>query len=84
LNKVVFFANDDGESCYFVEQPIYGKIIVHKLDESHGTCNLIFGGIKIGIAGLNRSYKISAQGAPQNSAIAEHFLKGVLEFFFDC
>ncbi|MGB1204854.1 MAG: IMPACT family protein [Chitinophagales bacterium] len=68
-------ANDDGEPSGTAGRPILGQI------DSHGLTNVMvivvryYGGTKLGVPGLIRSYKTTAKEALANAEIVEHILK---------
>ena len=83
VERVVFRTNDDGEPNNSAGQPIYGQILSANLTNVLVLVVRYFGGVKLGVGGLIRAYKKTAQGTLQNSTISERFLEETLEVVFD-
>ncbi|MFA5619711.1 MAG: YigZ family protein [Weeksellaceae bacterium] len=78
----IYRANDDGEPSGSAGLPIYNQIL------SKGITNVLvasvryYGGTKLGVGGLVRAYKLSAQMILEKAEITEKFLMEQFEFEF--
>jgi len=68
-------ANDDGEPSSTAGKPILGQILSYDLTNILIVVVRYFGGIKLGVPGLIRSYKTTAQDAINNSEIITKTIK---------
>jgi len=81
--EVRFRVNDDGEPSNSAGQPIYGQIISADLTDVLIVVVRYFGGVKLGVGGLIRAYKSSAQLTIENASIIEKTIEKTLELVFD-
>lgn len=68
-------ANDDGEPSSTAGKPILGQIISNDLTNILIVVVRYFGGVKLGVPGLIRSYKTAALDAISNSEIITKIIK---------
>ena len=71
-------ANDDGEPSSTAGKPILGQILSNDLTNTLIVVVRYFGGIKLGVSGLIRSYKTAASEAINNS---EKIIKIIKEYY---
>ncbi len=71
-------ANDDGEPSSTAGKPILGQILSNDLTNTLIVVVRYFGGIKLGVSGLIRSYKTAAAAAINNS---EKIIKIIKEYY---
>ncbi len=76
-------ANDDGEPSSSAGRPILGQLLSNDLSDILIVVVRYFGGTKLGIPGLIRSYKSAAADAINNSEIVVKTAKHELTIFFD-
>lgn len=74
--------NDDGEPSSTAGKPILGQIESNDLTNILIIVSRYFGGVKLGITGLIRSYKTAAANAISNSTIVTKTIKEIYEIFF--
>jgi len=74
-DKSVQRANDDGEPSSTAGKPILGQILSNDLTNTLIVVVRYFGGVKLGVAGLIRSYKTAALEAVSNSEIITKIIK---------
>ena len=84
-DKSATYFNDDGEPRSTAGKPILGQIQSHDLTNILIIVVRYFGGTKLGVSGLIRSYKNAAKDAIKNSKIIINEIKEVysLEFNFE-
>ena len=68
-------ANDDGEPSSTAGKPILGQILSNDLTNTLIVVVRYFGGVKLGVPGLIRSYKTAALDAISNSEIITKIIK---------
>ena len=68
-------ANDDGEPSSTAGKPILGQILSNDLTNILIVVVRYFGGVKLGVPGLIRSYKTAALDAISNSEIITKIIK---------
>lgn len=68
-------ANDDGEPSSAAGKPILGQILSNNLTNTLIIVVRYFGGVKLGIAGLIRSYKTAASNVISKSTIISKTIK---------
>ena len=68
-------ANDDGEPSSTAGKPILGQILSNDLTNILIVVGRYFGGVKLGVPGLIRSYKTAALDAISNSEIITKIIK---------
>lgn len=76
-------ASDDGEPSSTAGRPILGQILSNDLTNILIIVVRYFGGVKLGISGLIRSYKTAAANAIINSKIITKTLKEQFEVCFE-
>ena len=74
-DKSVQRANDDGEPSYTAGKPILGQILSNDLTNVLIVVVRYFGGIKLGVTGLIRSYKTAAAEAILEANIITETIK---------
>ncbi len=75
-------ANDDGEPSSTAGKPILGKILSNNLTNILIVVVRYFGGVKLGVPGLIRSYKTAAAAAIANATILSKKIKEHYEVSF--
>lgn len=82
VETVRFRVNDDGEPSNSAGQPIYGQILSFDVTNVLVVVVRYFGGVKLGVGGLIRAYKTSAQLSLENSSIVEKTIEEKLKLVF--
>lgn len=82
VDPVRFRVNDDGEPSDSAGQPIYGQILAADVTDVLVVVVRYFGGVKLGVGGLIRAYKASAQLTLETSKIVEKTIEEKLELTF--
>ena len=82
VDPVRFRVNDDGEPSNSAGQPIYGQILAADVTDVLVVVVRYFGGVKLGVGGLIRAYKASAQLTLETSKIVEKTIEEKLELTF--
>lgn len=67
----IYRANDDGEPTHSAGDPILGQIIAHDLSDVLVVVSRFFGGTKLGISGLIKSYREAAKMVLNEALIIE-------------
>lgn len=75
-------ANDDGEPSGSAGLPIYNQIVSKEITFVLVASVRYYGGTKLGVGGLVRAYKLSAQMALDEAIIVEKHLKEKIQFDF--
>ena len=75
--------NDDGEPSSTAGKPILGQILSNNLTNILIVVVRYFGGVKLGVSGLIRSYKSAAAEAISNSIIITKTIKEQYELSFE-
>ena len=75
-------ANDDGEPSSTAGKPILGQILSNDLTNILIVVVRYFGGVKLGVTGLIRSYKTAAADAIANSTLITKTIKEQYEVSF--
>ena len=78
-----FRSNDDGEPSGSAGKPILNAIDQFKITDTLVIVNRYFGGTKLGIPGLIRSYNISAYNAILQSKVITVLIKKKITFRFE-
>ena len=78
-----FRVNDDGEPSNSAGQPIYGQILASDTTDVLIVVVRYFGGVKLGVGGLIRAYKASAQLTFEVSSIVEKTIEEKLQLVFE-
>ena len=81
-NKTVQKTNDDGEPSYSAGKPILGQILSKDLTNILIIVVRYFGGVKLGISGLIRSYKTAARIAISKAEIINKAVKEKYQLSF--
>lgn len=81
-NKSIQRTNDDGEPSSTAGKPILGQILSHDLTNILIIVVRYFGGVKLGIPGLIRSYKTATSDAISNATIITKTIKNYYEVIF--
>ena len=76
-------ANDDGEPSSSAGRPILGQLLSNELSDILVVVIRYFGGTKLGIPGLIRSYKNATLDAINNGEIIEKIASKEISFNFD-
>jgi uncharacterized YigZ family protein len=74
--------NDDGEPSNSAGQPIYGQILAADVTDVLVVVVRYFGGVKLGVGGLIRSYKASAQLTLETSKTIKKTIEEKLQLTF--
>jgi len=82
LDKSAWRANDDGEPSSTAGKPILGQIQSNELTNILIVVVRYFGGVKLGVPGLIRSYKTAAADAIANAFILSKKIKEHYEVSF--
>lgn len=83
VEKVQFRVNDDGEPSNSAGQPIYGQILSFDITNVLVVVVRYFGGVKLGVGGLVKAYKTSAQITLEASEIVKKTIEEKIELIFD-
>lgn len=83
VEPVVYRVNDDGEPSNSAGQPIYGQILAADVTDVLVVVVRYFGGVKLGVGGLIRAYKNSAQLTLEEASIIEKTIEGKLQLTFE-
>ncbi len=75
--------NDDGEPSSTAGRPIYGQLLSNELSDILVVVVRYFGGIKLGVPGLIRSYKNATADAIANAEIVEKIAGEFFTITFD-
>jgi uncharacterized YigZ family protein len=75
--------NDDGEPSSTAGRPIYGQLLSNELSDILVVVVRYFGGIKLGVPGLIRSYKSATVDAIANAEIVEKIAGEFFTITFD-
>ena len=81
-DKSLYKFHDDGEPTYTAGKPILKQIEKHELTNILIIVVRYFGGVKLGIPGLIRSYKTAAVNVIENSQIITKIIKEKYSVFF--
>jgi uncharacterized YigZ family protein len=83
VENVQFRVNDDGEPSNSAGQPIYGQILSFNVTNVLVVVVRYFGGVKLGVGGLVRAYKASAQITLESSSIVKKIIEEDLRLIFE-
>ncbi|MEI6866750.1 YigZ family protein [Flavicella sp.] len=83
VNPERFRVNDDGEPSNSAGQSIYGQIVSADVTDVLIVVVRYFGGVKLGVGGLIRAYKASAQLTMEESTIVKKTIEDKLELTFE-
>ncbi len=70
-NKDAYRMNDNGEPSGTAGRPIHGQLLSKDLTDVLLVVVRYFGGIKLGVSGLQNAYKVAAKEALDNAKIVE-------------
>lgn len=82
-NKDAYRMNDDGEPSGTAGRPIYGQLLSKDLTNILIVVVRYFGGIKLGVSGLQNAYKIAAKEALDTATIIEKTINEQYEVSFE-
>lgn len=82
MNGEIYRANDDGEPSGSAGLPIYNQIVSKEITNVLVASVRFYGGTKLGVSGLIKAYKLSAQLTLEQAKIVERHLTTKLEFEF--
>lgn len=85
VNGENYRANDDGEPSGSAGLPIYNQIVSKEITNVLVASVRFYGGVKLGVSGLVKAYKLSAQMVLQEAEVVEKHLteKILLEFSYE-
>ncbi len=83
LNGENYRANDDGEPSGSAGLPIYNQLLAHDLTHILVISVRYYGGVKLGVGGLVKTYKESAKLTLDEAEIITKELETNLELYFD-
>lgn len=75
-------ANDDGEPSGSAGLPIYNQVVSKEITNVLVASIRFYGGTKLGVSGLVKAYKLSAQMALEEAKIVEKHLTEKIKFEF--
>lgn len=82
LNGEHYRANDDGEPSGTAGLPIYNQIVSKNITNVLVASVRFFGGTKLGVSGLIKAYKLSAQLTLEEAELVERHLTEKIQFIF--
>lgn len=82
-NKDAYRMNDNGEPSGTAGRPIHGQLLSKDLTDILVIVVRYFGGIKLGVSGLQNAYKIAAKEALDAANIVEKTIDETYEVVFD-
>lgn len=82
-NKDAYRMNDNGEPSGTAGRPIHGQLLSKDLTNTLVVVVRYFGGIKLGVSGLQNAYKIAAREALESATIIEKTIDEVYEVTFE-
>lgn len=82
-NKDAYRVNDNGEPSGTAGRPIYGQMLSKDLTNVLVIVVRYFGGIKLGVSGLQNAYKIAAKEALDAATIVEKTVDEIYEVTFE-
>lgn len=83
IDKKNYRANDDGEPSGSAGLPIYNQLLSAKITNILVVSVRYFGGTKLGIPGLVKSYKYAAQVVLEEAKIVERFVSKRIKMIFN-
>lgn len=85
LNGEIYRANDDGEPSGSAGLPIYNQIVSKEITNVLVASVRFYGGTKLGVSGLVKAYKLSAQMVLEEAILVEKHLteKILIEFTYE-
>ncbi len=82
MNGENYRANDDGEPSGSAGLPIYNQIVSKEITNVLVASVRIYGGTKLGVSGLIKAYKLSAQMTLEEAEVVEKHLTEKVKFYF--
>lgn len=82
-NKDAYRLNDNGEPSGTAGRPIYGQLLSHDLTDTLVIVVRYFGGIKLGVSGLQNAYKTAAKEVIANARIVEKTVQETYNIDFE-
>lgn len=82
-NKDAYRMNDNGEPSGTAGRPIHGQLMSKDLTDTLVIVVRYFGGIKLGVSGLQNAYKIAAREALDAATIVEKTIDETYEVCFE-
>lgn len=82
-NKDAYRLNDNGEPSGTAGRPIYGQLLSNDLTDTLIVVVRYFGGIKLGVSGLQNAYKLAAKEAISNATIITKTVQEVYKIVFE-
>lgn len=82
-NKDACRMNDNGEPSGTAGRPIHGQLLSKDLTDTLVVVVRYFGGIKLGVSGLQNAYKVAARDALDSAVIIEKAITINYEITFD-
>lgn len=82
-NKDAYRMNDNGEPSGTAGRPIHGQLLSKDLTNTLVIVVRYFGGIKLGVSGLQNAYKIAAKEALDAATIIEKTIDEVYDVTFE-
>ncbi len=82
-HKDAYRLNDNGEPSGTAGRPIYGQLLSKDLTNTLVIVVRYFGGIKLGVSGLQNAYKVAAREALDNAAIEEQTIQETYRVTFE-
>ena len=82
-NKDAYRLNDNGEPSGTAGRPIYGQLLSKDLTNTLVIVVRYFGGIKLGVSGLQNAYKVAARVALEAAVIEERTVQETYRVTFE-
>ena len=82
-HKDAYRLNDNGEPSGTAGRPIYGQLLSKDLTNTLVIVVRYFGGIKLGVSGLQNAYKIAAKDALDSAVIEERTIQEQYRVVFE-
>ena len=82
-HKEAYRLNDNGEPSGTAGRPIYGQLLSKDLTNTLVIVVRYFGGIKLGVSGLQNAYKVSAREALDAAVIEERTIQETYRVTFE-
>lgn len=82
-NKDAYRMNDNGEPSGTAGRPIHGQLLSKDLTNTLVIVVRYFGGIKLGVSGLQNAYKVAAKEALEAATIVEKTIDEVYDVTFE-
>jgi uncharacterized YigZ family protein len=82
-HKDAYRMNDNGEPSGTAGRPIYGQLLSKDLTNTLVIVVRYFGGIKLGVSGLQNAYKVAAKEALDSAVIEERTVQETYRIVFE-